>query len=480
MGPTTALAVAAVAAGIVMVARFGRLRLLRRLVGGLVLVTLTSLVFWGVQVLWPGSRGAEWSAAAVLLALGYVAARVLLLGVFDWLLARRFGFELPRLASDVISLIVYLVVSAAVLKSTLEIDVGPLLATSAVITVVMGLALQETLTTLLAGLTLTWERRLENGAWIQLDGVTGAVEELGWRSLVLRTRLGDRLVVPNSDLARARVRLLGRGREPVAVAVTLGVSYAAAPHAVKEVLRRVAETIPGVETSPEPQLLVREMGDSAVIYECRLWTLEPWCAADLTDAFLSRAWTALARHGMEIPFPQRTVHMVAPAEHRSSSRECGEALAGCELFRGLPKAALDGLSASAVLEVYAPGEDVVREGEASTALYVVARGRADVLRGGTRMAVVGAGEVFGEMAFLLGTPRAATVQALTELVVVRADERALRALVAERGEVAEELASRMAERQGALDAVADAPVTRQSRRTLSSTILRHLQRFVGG
>jgi len=96
------------------------------------------------------------------------------------------------------------------------------------------------------------------------------VEELGWRSLVLRTRLGERVLIPNSVVARARARLLGDGEQVVAVPVRLGVAYGVPPHAVKEVLRRVAADLPMVLADPPPQVLVREFADSAVVYECRL------------------------------------------------------------------------------------------------------------------------------------------------------------------------------------------------------------------
>ena len=96
--------------------------------------------------------------------------------------------------------------------------------------------------------------------------------------------------------------------------------------------------------------------------------------------------------------------------------------------------------------MFAPGEAVVREGEASIALYVVARGEAVVVHAGQEVARVGEGEVFGEMAFLSGAPRAATVRAAAALAVVEVDSRALTALLAERRGLAEELANRMASR----------------------------------
>jgi CRP-like cAMP-binding protein len=266
----------------------------------------------------------------------------------------------------------------------------------------------------------------------------------------------------------------------VAVPVRLGVAYGASPYAVKEVLQRVAADVPLVLADPAPQILVREFAESAVGYECRLWTHEPWQAADLTDAFLTRAHAALARAGMEIPFPQRSVHLVAERLVEDPVRMSRDALAGCTLFAGLPEDAVALLAATARWQVFAPGEAVVREGEASRAMYVVARGEAIVLHAGQEVARVRGGEVFGEMAFLSGAPRAATVRAAGGLAVVEVDSRALAALLAERRELAEELANRMASRQQELtarEATAGAAVTPKG---LASFLLERLLRLVGG
>lgn len=462
---------------------FGRLvrsRVLHHLAGGVAFLGLAALAQWLVVTVHVSGRWELWADVAVLLALGYLLARLALLVVFEWLLAQRMHVVVPRLARDVVALLLYVLVVATVLRYGLNMNVGGLLAGTAVITVVLGFALQETLGALLAGLALAWEQRFEAGSWVEVDGIVGEVEELGWRSLVLRTRLGEQVLIPNSQVARARARLYGEGRDAVAVPVRLGVAYGAPPHAVKEVLDRVAGDVPNVLTKPAPQVLVREFADSAVSYEVRLWTHEPWLAADLTDEFLTRAHAALARAGMEIPFPQRSVHLVRARPAEDPVRMSRDALTASALFAGLPEDALGRLATTARWQAFAPGEAVVREGEASIALYVVARGEAVVVHGGQEVAKVGEGEVFGEMAFLSGAPRAATVRAGTPLAVVEVDSRALTALLAERRALAEELAKRMAARLqelAAREALAAVPVPPKG---LAGYLLERLLRLVGG
>ena len=458
MSATFSLLVGGAAFAVLGFGRLVRSQVLRHLAGALTFLGVAALAQWLVLTTKVGGRWELWSDVAVLLALGYLLAKLALLVVFEWLLAQRMRVVVPRLARDVVALLLYVLVVATVLRYGLNMNVGGLL----------------------AGLALAWEQRFEAGSWVEVDGIVGEVEELGWRSLLLRTRLGERVLIPNSQVARARTHLYGEGEQTVAVPVRLGVAYGAPPYAVKEVLQRVAADVPLVLTDPAPQILVREFAESGIGYECRLWTHEPWLAADLTDAFLTRAHAALARAGMEIPFPQRSVHLVAARPAPDLVQMSRDALASCALFAGLPEDAIAELATTARWQVFAPGEAVVREGEASRALYVVAHGEAVVVHGGQEVARVGEAEVFGEMAFLSGAPRAATVRAGAALAVVEVDSRALTALLAERRGLAEELANRMAERQqelAAREAMAGEPAPPKG---LASFLLERLLRLVGG
>jgi small-conductance mechanosensitive channel/CRP-like cAMP-binding protein len=463
---------------VVLFGRMTRLELLRRFSPGL---TLLSAALVGVAV--ADLTGAaepwrKWTLSVLLIVLGYLLARALLLVVFEWLLAQRAGIEVPRLARDILAVAVYLAVAAVVINQMAQVDLGGLLATSAVITVVIGLALQETLGTLLAGLALTWERRVEAGVWLEVDGRVGKVEELGWRSTVLRTVLGERLLVPNSSIARTSLRLLGNGTRPVAVSVMVGVSYSAAPHDVKTVLGAVADDIPTVLPRPRPEILTREFADSSIVYECRLWTSRPWSDSAVRDPFLTRAYVALQRAGMEIPFPQRTLHVAPRRRDTDAVPMVVAALGRCPLFSGLPAAALELLAQHSHRLRFAPGEAVVRKDDASRALYVIAAGQVTVEVDGITVGSLETGNVFGEIAFLTGKPRTATVRAAAALEAVEIDSESLRALLADHPELANQLAERMALRQDRLDAAAMAASTPRERRGLVASLRENLLRLV--
>lgn len=481
MGQTMTYAIVSLTAAVlILIARASRLELLSRLTGALGLVMIAGLANWAGTLLQIAPRASSWLLAGLVLALGLLLARAAILVLFEWLLGQRLGFRVPRLARDVVAILLYLLVAAIVLKAVLGIEVQALVATSAVITVVIGFALQETLGTLLAGLTLAWEQHLQAGSWIELDGVVGRIEELGWRSLVLRTLLGDRRLIPNSAVARTGVRLLGRGEQPAAVPVRLGVSYGAPPDRVKAVLGDVARGIPGVLGEPAPQVLVTEFADSAVTYECRLWTRTPWQAYDLRNHMLTRAYAALGRAGMEIPFPQRTIHVAKRTPPPDFVSLCQRALANAEIFVGLPQTALARLAAHSRWLRFVPGEAIVSEGDASRALYVVAEGQAVVKRQRRELGGVGTGEVFGEIAFLTGQPRTATVRAATEMYIVEVDSDALSALLEENAELADILAERVAGRNQTVLAVEKRGDTTVVEGGVLSQLRSRLRRLVGG
>ena len=453
---------------------------LRSLSGAMAILAVTALAQWGVGLIRHAGRWHLIANVVLLLALGYVIARSALVLLFEVLLHRHVGLQVPRLARDVIALVVYFLVCFGILHSVLGFELSALVATSAVVTVVIGLALQETLGTLLAGLTLTSERRLHTGTWVEIDGVMGEVEELGWRSLVLRTTTGERVLLPNASAARTRIKVLGEGHDPIALRIQVQVSYDAPPPVVREVLLRAASDIPEVLAEPAPRVGVWELAESGVTYDCRLWTRCPWRDHYLKDAFLSRALAALKREGLELPYPQRTVHLAPRTVGQPATSRVATALAGCPLFAGLPEDAVEALVAASRLQTYFPQESVVRQGEASQALYVIADGEAAVEVDGKTLASIHPGEVFGEMAFLSGEPRTATVRAFSVLTLVEVDARALRALLACSPELAGELAARMASRQQELAAQAELARAASGQVSLVGVLRERLQRFLAG
>lgn len=342
-----------VALGLALYLRAGRTPFLKPLSLPLLLTAIASLLLSLTNSLGIGEPWTQRVTIALITSVGFLAARGLLLLFFDWILERRMGISAPQLIRDVAALIVYLVLAVTLLRF-LGVEVTGLIATSAVVTVVIGLAFQQTLGNLLAGLALAWEQRLPDGSWIDIEGSVAQIEQSGWRSMLVRTRLGDRVLIPNSDVAAARVALLSGGGRPVAVPIHVGLSYSTPPDAAKRVLFEVAIDTPDVLDDPPPDILTTEFSDSSITYECRLWTRVPWYRTNIRDAFLTRSHAALARNGMEIPFPQRTLHRAARKVDLESPSTSMETLGQAWLFSGIPEDALQTVAEYSKIFRFAP------------------------------------------------------------------------------------------------------------------------------
>src|SRR3972149_7444249 len=145
MSATFSLLVGGAALAVLGFGRLVRSQVLRHLAGALAFLGVAALAQWLVLTTKVGGRWELWSGVAVLLALGYLLAKLALLVVFEWLLAQRMRVVVPRLARDVVALLLDVRGGATGARLRLNMNVGGPLAGAAVVTVVLGFALQETL-----------------------------------------------------------------------------------------------------------------------------------------------------------------------------------------------------------------------------------------------------------------------------------------------------------------------------------------------
>ncbi|MEN9798628.1 MAG: hypothetical protein RL653_2324 [Pseudomonadota bacterium] len=380
--------------------------------------------------------------------------------MYSWRLrARR---DAPQILRDVLDIVLYAAATLAILRAELQVDITGLLATSAILSVVLGLALQETLGNLFAGLSLQFEQPYRLGDWLKVAEFTGRVVRVSWRSTQIETRRGERVTLPNSVISRGAVQNHSRvDGAPVGVDVPVGLAYEAPPNRVKTLLEEVATGIPGTLASPAPSAAVLSYGDSAIQYRLRLFVGD-WTEADrVTDEFLSRLWYRLRREGIEVPFPQRTVRMHPPTDAPAYSADQADAvLRKVELLRVLTDAERRHVASELRPRWFGRGEQVIEQGAEGETFYVVAEGKVSVRTGrpAVEVAQLGTGETFGEMSLLTGEPRAATVVASTDALLLELDRPTFARLFAGHHELAPELAKVLAERRLGLQAAAGAPL----------------------
>jgi small-conductance mechanosensitive channel len=245
--------------------------------------------------------------------------RLIGLYVFDIHLRANRGVQLPPLLAPATQGLAYLLAALVLLRISFPtLNLGPLLATSAVTSLVLGLALQPILGNLFAGIVISLEKPFRLEDWIRVGDVDGRVVEITWRTTHVRTRDNDTLIIPNGRIAEERVVNYYYPNPLHMARVPVGAPYSAPPYRVRRALLECVAGVEGILDKPSPDVYVTGFGDSAISYELRVWIGDVATAGRIKSEVMARIWESFRRHGITIPFPIRTVEF-APRPARASA-----------------------------------------------------------------------------------------------------------------------------------------------------------------
>ena len=260
-----------------------------------------------------------------LLFLGCVTLfRLASLVIFDVHLNARKGLRLPPLLPAVTMAVVYLLTALISLKLAFpQFDVGPLLATSAVTSLVLGLALQPILGNFFAGIVISIEKPFRLNDWIRVGEQEGRVVAINWRTTHLRTRENDNVVIPNAKLAEERVLNYYYPHPPHLERVRVSAPYGEPPYRVRRLLTDCAQGVPGTLDKPTPDTYVLAFEESAVVYELRVWIDDVSQSSRIASDLRARIWEEFHKAGLHFPYPTRQV--VLPPRERRRERDADSA-----------------------------------------------------------------------------------------------------------------------------------------------------------
>lgn len=410
------------------------------------------------------ARALPWISLLDELLLSLAGARLALWVVLELPSGLGWWRRPPDLLVQLLMLAGGTVITVIVVQQAARFDLMGLVTTSAVLTAVVGLAAQESLKDLFAGLELQLANDFRLGDWLELeDGRDGVVETISWRTILLRNEDGCRLIIPNSKITDQVI--INRSASGVASnRFQLGLDYSFAPARAQELLDRVARQHPQVLTTPAPRVRIREFGDSAVIYELHVWQreMDHLAMLELRSSLQEQIWYALQRAGQSIPFPVRELQprrrTPVSATDQDLISSALVALERSDLFGVMSPQQRQQLAGAGRAVWFGPGEVVVREGEPGDSSYLVLDGCVQVLKtlAPGRQATVRrlqADDLFGEMTLLLDSPRSATVQAVEECLLLQLDRAALKPLLQANPDLLERLAQQVRASQRELDAL---------------------------
>lgn len=253
-------------------------------------------------------------AALVVLSITIVAANLLARGLQN--LGQRIQIEtaVTGLGTTLTKALVFLLGGLLIL-STLGISVTPLLAALGVGGLAVGLALQDTLSNLFSGIHILVEKPVRVGDYVKLEtGQEGYVTDIGWRTTRIRMLPNNMVIIPNAKLAQSIVTNYYLPEQRMALLIPISVSYNSDPAQVEKILveeaSRAAGEVPGLLADPPPFVrFIPGFGESSLDFTliCQV--------REFVDQYLAqhelrkRIFHRFQQEGIEIPFPQRVVHV---------------------------------------------------------------------------------------------------------------------------------------------------------------------------
>lgn len=210
------------------------------------------------------------------------------------------------------SIVRYVVISIGliVIFQSVGIDLSTLTIVAGALGVGIGFGLQNITNNLVSGLILLIERPIKVGDRIEVGSVTGDVVNISLRSTTVVTNDNIAIIVPNSEFVSNSVTNWSYTDRSVRFNFEVGVSYRSDPELVRRLLIQVAGQHPGVLKDPKADALLHDFGDSSLNFILRVWTRQYSTTPGVLRSELNfMIWNIFKEHGIEIPLPQRDIHI---------------------------------------------------------------------------------------------------------------------------------------------------------------------------
>ena len=342
-----------------------------------------------------------------------------------WLLAARFAVEVTRtsmvikriagegrLFSDLLAGVIYLAVALTIVKTVFSFPIGGLVATSGIIAIVLGLALQNTLADVFAGIAVGIERPYAIGDLVWFEGaIEGEIVQINWRSVQVKTVGNDIATIPNSVVAKSRFinRSVPSMRRSDNVQIPAPRTHA--PEHVIQLIQQAILLCPNVlETPPASVALVR-VGKRLNHYEISFSVANSSLLWQTKSMLLREVLRQFGSGGGTFHLPGRRPEPAEPEQRR---------ILDIELFAPLSQEKRNELEGQLVHRSLQTGDILFAQGDTEASLFIIKSGVLEVSRTEKHDSIVigriGPGDDIGEIGMLTGAPHAATVKALTPTI----------------------------------------------------------------
>lgn len=391
-------------------------------------------------------------------------ARLLSISLDELLLPQ--AWRKQRLFQDVFGALIFLGAVVASFGFVLALPIRGLVATSGALAIVLGLAIQSTLSDVFAGIVLNTTEPYHVGDWVSVDDVDGTVVEMNWRATHLLNGQGNVVIVPNAVAAKAKITNSNRPPAMHGVSLALDISPEYRPKRVLEALESALAGCRTLLAAPQSFAHIKRTDINSIRYEIVGYinnigqkTAVSNELFDLCFRHLSAAGVVLrplsVSAGSETGGAERvTLTPGAPLSHEASDDEKIALLRHVDMFRAVARAELASLAVNLTRNEVVRGESILRPEAITDSLTIVGSGvlSISIEEGGqTReIARFGPGDTFGEAGLLAGSPTGVHIAALTSTVLYQLHKQDLSPFLKTHPDVARRLCTLLSRRQDAL------------------------------
>jgi small-conductance mechanosensitive channel/CRP-like cAMP-binding protein len=394
----------------------------------------------------------EFEAATIIFGSVFVIA---LVDRYIWqaYLRERHKIEVPKFLTEVAHLAILFIAAFFVLFWLYKQNVENLLIAPGILAIVIGLAMQDLIGNIIAGMALQVGKAYSQGDWLQVEERFAKVVEINWRATRLVTNDGVSIEVPHREMSGKTIVNLNRPTKNHAMRLSVGIDFAAPPTRVKDILLHATGNAVGIAAEPRPTVYLKNFGDSSIEYEIKFWISDQARYFEVCDSIRTNVWYSLRRHGISMPFPIRTVQIERATKNKTHELQttARSILRQQPIFKALTDVQFDSLLPRGRIVHFGSGEKLIEQGAVGESMFILVEGEAHVIvdRDGHQVfvAALKSGDCFGEMSLLTGEKRSATILANKDCETVEISKSVLAQSLKENPDLLNKLSELLATRQ---------------------------------
>ncbi|KAB0483622.1 Small-conductance mechanosensitive channel [Pseudomonas reinekei] len=337
-----------------------------------------------------------------------------------------------RLLQDLLGALIFLIAVIAALAYVLDLPVKGVLATSGALAIIVGLALQSTLSDVFSGIVLNTTKPYQLDDWIAIDGTEGRVIDIDWRATRLQTSQGSMIVIPNSLAAKAKITNFSRPSDMFGVSISLQISPHIRPQIVIDALERAMQGCRILLSAPGPKVALKSSSAAGADYEISGFVASMSEKRTVRNQLFDLAYRHLQASGINL------LSSVEPNLGSDSPRPRA-LLDSSPIFSTLREEEKETFSQNMALQTFRAGETILAAGEVSDHLFIIESGVVSVTLNvhGTLIETgrMGPGEVIGEAGILTDSSSAAEFAAKTFCALYRIEKDYLKPCLAARQDI---------------------------------------------